>query len=282
MPTLSTYPLWVSHSSINDFISCPRAYYLKHIFKDPKTKQKINIINPAIALGLAVHDTLESLVVPLEQRFLEPLDIKYERMWQKVTGILGGFSSETEEAEYKTRGKNMITRVMKNPGPLVNKALKLSLTEDTFVPNFLLSKEDNIILCGKIDWMEHVPENNSVHIIDFKTGKNDEKAGSLQLPIYCLLTQNLQKRNIHKVSYWYLDKHDSPTEMPMPDLEDEKENILDIARRIRMVRDSGKFSCQKGGCFACKPFEAIIRGDATFVKKGDYQDIYVVDPSLLS
>src|ERR1700733_1514291 len=112
MSVQSTYKLWVSHSSINDFISCPRAYYLKHIYKDPKSKQKINIINPAIALGLAVHDTLESLVVPIEERFIEPLDVKYERMWDKVTGILGGFSSEIEEAEYKKRGALMINRVM--------------------------------------------------------------------------------------------------------------------------------------------------------------------------
>ena len=281
MPVVSTYPLWVSHSSINDFISCPRAYYLKHIYKDPKSKQKINIINPPIALGLAVHDTLESMVVPLEQRFIEPLDKKYERMWEKVAGKLGGFSSETEEAEYKNRGAVMIARVMKHPGPLLNKALKLHGEDETFVPNYLFSEKDNIILCGKVDWMEYVPENNSVHIIDFKTGKNDEKSGSLQLPIYCLLVKNLQKRNIHKVSYWYLDKNDEPTEIPMPDLQEETENVLDIAKRIRMVGDSGKFTCPKGGCFACKPFEAIIRGDGTFVRKSDYQDIYTVDPSLL-
>ncbi len=281
MPTVSTYPLWVSHSSINDFLSCPRAYYLKHIYKDPKNKQKINIINPAMALGLAVHDTLESLVIPLEERFSEPLEVKYERMWEKVTGINGGFLSEKEEEEYKKRGASMIQRVAANPGPLLQKALKLHGKDQTFVPNFLLSKQDNVILCGRVDWMEYVPENNSVHIIDFKTGKNEEKNGSLQLPIYCLLTQNLQGRAIHKVSYWYLDKNDQPTEMPIPNLDEEKENILEIAQRMRMVRDSGRFSCPKGECFACKPFEVIIKGEATFVKKSDYQDIYFVNPELL-
>jgi len=281
MPTTSSYALWVSHSSINDFLSCPRAYYLKHIYKDLKTKQRINIITPAIALGLAVHDTLESLVVPLEERFTEPLIAKYERIWEKVTGINGGFTSKEEEAAQKARGASMIARVAAHPGPLLQKTVKLHGEDLTFVPNFLLSKEDNVILCGKVDWMEYIPETNSVHIIDFKTGKHEEKAGSLQLPIYCLLTKNLQGRKIHKVSYWYLDKNDEPTEMPIPNLDEEKENILDIAQRIRMVRDSGKFTCPKGECFACKPFEAIIRGNATFVRKSDYQDIYVVDPSLL-
>lgn len=281
MPTLSTYALWVSHSSINDFLSCPRAYYLKHIYKDPKTKQKINIITPSIALGLAVHDTLESLVVPLEERFIEPLEVRFEKMWEKVAGKLGGFLSDEEEELYKTRGLGMIGRVSKKPGPLLQKALKLHTSENSFVPHFLLSKEENVILCGKIDWMEYLPENNSVHIIDFKTGKHEEKAHSLQLPIYCLLVKNLQGRNIHKVSYWYLDKDDDPTEIPMRDIAEEKETILDVARRMRMVRDSGKFKCTKGECFACIPFEAIIRGNATFVKKSDYQDIYFVHPDLL-
>lgn len=281
MATQSTYPLWVSHSSINDFLLCPRAYYLKHIYKDPRTKQKINIINPPIALGLAVHDTLESLVLPVEDRFTIPFLTIYDRMWEKVAGKLGGFSSAGEEDEYKQRGKNMIQRVSDNPGPLLQKALKLHGKDPNFVPNFLLSEKENVILCGKVDWMEYVPENNSVHIIDFKTGKNEEKAGSLQLPIYCLLVKNLQGRKIHKVSYWYLEKDDEPKAMELPDILEETENILDIAKRMRMVRDSGKFSCLKGGCFACNPFEVIVRGDAMFVRKADYQDIYTIDPNLL-
>lgn len=27
-----TYPMWVSHSSIGDFLSCPRAYYLRQVY----------------------------------------------------------------------------------------------------------------------------------------------------------------------------------------------------------------------------------------------------------
>ena len=49
------------------------------------------------------------------------------------------------------------------------------------------NEEENIILNGKIDWLEYVPEDDSIRVIDFKTGKNDEKEGSLQLPIYILL-----------------------------------------------------------------------------------------------
>ena len=52
---------WVSHSSIGDFLKCPRAYYLHNVYKDPGTRRKINIVNPALSLGVAVHEVLEGL-----------------------------------------------------------------------------------------------------------------------------------------------------------------------------------------------------------------------------
>ena len=40
---------------------------------------------------------------------------------------------------------------------------------------FFISGEENIILCGKIDWLEYVPSDGSLRVIDFKTGRSDEK-----------------------------------------------------------------------------------------------------------
>ena len=53
--------IWLSHSSINDFLSCKRLYFLKNIFKDPISKRKINIVSPYLSLGIAIHNTLEPL-----------------------------------------------------------------------------------------------------------------------------------------------------------------------------------------------------------------------------
>jgi ATP-dependent helicase/DNAse subunit B len=61
------------------------------------------------------------------------------------------------------------------------------------LPHYWLSEDDGIILCGKIDWLQYLPDTDSVHIVDFKTSKNKEKANSLQLPIYLLLVSNTQK-----------------------------------------------------------------------------------------
>ena len=85
-------------------------------------------------------------------------------------------------------------------------------------PNFVLNEEDNIILCGLIDWLEYVEADDSVRVIDFKTGKNKEDEDSLQLPIYLLLLDALQKRRVSGAAYWYLEKNDAPTEMKLPDV----------------------------------------------------------------
>lgn len=268
--------LWVSHSSMHDYITCPRAYWIRHIYRNPKTNNKVNIINPALALGSIVHQVLEALsIVKAEDRLKEPLIAQYEKAWGQISGEKGGFTSPQEELEYKNRGAIMINRVMFHPGPIVEKAVKLA-SPDTLPPRYYISPDEQIILCGKIDWLEYMPEDDSVHIIDFKTGISEEKEDSLQLPIYALLVKNCQNRKVSKISYWYLETDNKPREMPFPDLDKSKEKILKIAREIREARLNGHMVCPKGGCFACKPLEQIVSGKATFVTTQDYQDIFTV------
>ena len=69
--------LWVSHSSIGDFIKCPRAYYLHNIYRT-KDNRKINTVSPALSLGIAVHDTLENLAnFKTEIRFNLPFELAF-------------------------------------------------------------------------------------------------------------------------------------------------------------------------------------------------------------
>ena len=194
--------VWVSHSSIGDFLKCPRLYYLHNVYKNDAGR-KINLTSPALSLGIAVHETLEGLSkFKAEERFLKPLEETFEEEWQKVTGKMGGFKTEHEENEAKERGLNMVLRVAKNPGPLAQKTVKLPPSHNNMPPNIVLSEEEGIILNGKIDWIEYIPEDDSIKVIDFKTGRNEEKEGSLQLPIYLLLLSNLQKRKISGSQPW--------------------------------------------------------------------------------
>ena len=267
---------WVSHSSMGDFLRCPRLYYLRNVYKDPRSGRKVNMVAPPLALGLAVHDTLEALLtVPAEQRFARPLTERFEENWQKVTGKLGGFTSEEDEAAAKARGRAMIERVERLPGPLRNKTIRLNQE----LPAYFISEADNIMLCGKIDWLEHVPTDDSVHVIDFKTGQREEKADSLQLPIYTLLLKNCQKRAVSRASYWYLEREDAPTPVALPDADEAYERVMAVAKQVKQAREEKAFLCPRGedGCYACRPFEKILRGEAEHVGVGSYnQDLYLI------
>ncbi len=277
MPQDKYSAIWVSHSSIGDFLKCPRAYFLHNVYRNEK-KRKINIINSALSLGQAVHSVLEGLAhLKVEERFAKPLEEAFEAAWGEISGKRGGFVNEAEEREAKGRGLAMIQRVAKNPGPLKNKTVRMK--EGEMLPNFYLSESDNIILCGKIDWIEYLSEDDSVRLLDFKTGRNEEKENSLQLPIYLLLLRNLQKRKVTGASYWYLDKDDAPREVTLPEYEKAHSDVLAIARKVKEAREKKEFPCPKGekGCYGCRPFEKILRGEAEYLGVGEYnQELYMV------
>jgi ATP-dependent helicase/DNAse subunit B len=271
--------VWVSHSSIGDFLKCPRLYFLHNVYKNDLGR-KINLTSPALSLGIAVHETLEGLSkYKAEERFAKSLEETFEEEWKKVSGRKGGFKTEEEEAAAKERGRNMVLRVAQNPGPLANKTVKLPPAHNDMSPNFFLSEEDNIILNGKIDWLEYIPEDDSVRVIDFKTGRNEEKEGSLQLPIYLLLLNNLQKRKVSGAAYWYLDMSDVPVSVKLPDPVKARVQVLEIAKKIKAAREKKEFDCPRGpaGCYACKPFEKILKGEAEYIGVGGYgQDMYII------
>jgi len=269
---------WVSHSSINDFLNCPRLYYYRSIYKDPISGHKITLMQPPLALGGLVHDVVESLsVLPVSERFVVSPLKKFESMWSGISGKKGGFMSADEEESYKQRGIDMISKIVKNPGPLKNKAIKIK--ED--LPWYWLSEDEEIILSGKIDWLEYLAQSDSVHIIDFKTSKREEPEDSLQLPIYHLLVSNTQKRKVSAVSYWYLDRDDEPKAMDLPDLNQAHERVIKIAKRIKLARQLNHFKCKEGdGCRYCIPMEQIAKGKGELVGVSNYnQDIYILGTS---
>ena len=270
---------WLSHSSIKDFLRCPRAYYLNNVYKDPKTNHKIQLMNPPLALGQIVHTVIERLSqMPVAERLKVSLVEKFEQEWKKVSGVKGGFSSPEEEERYKARGREMLKRVMDHPGPINQRAVKI----DQELPQFWLSETDELILCGKIDWLEYLEDADSVHIIDFKTSRGQEDASSLQLPIYYLLVTQTQKRPVKKISYWYLDRDNEPVEQPLPDVEQAKAELITIGKRMRLMRKLNNFKCPNGerGCSACIPLERIVRGEAQLVGESEFkQDIYILPKS---
>jgi ATP-dependent helicase/DNAse subunit B len=267
---------WVSHSSASDFLKCPRAYFLNHVYRDPKTKHKIQLVSPPLALGSAVHEVLESLsALPTADRLKVSLIERFNQVWKKLSGKKGGFSSQSQEDQYRARGEDMLRRVMKNPGPITRLAVKIK--QD--LPSYWLSQEDEIILCGKIDWLEYFPDTDSVHIVDFKTSKKEESGESLQLPIYRLLVENCQHRKVDGASYWYIGFSETLSERELPDSAEAHERVLEVAKKMKLARKLGVFKCPQGssGCMHCRPVEKIVAGEAEFVGVNDYnQDMYML------
>ncbi len=271
--------IWLSHSSITNFKNCPRAYYLSNMYRDPRSGHKISLITPSMALGSAVHTVLESLsVLPVAERFQTSLIERFQGVWGKYSGQMGGFTDPDTEAKYKSRGEDMLRRVMNHPGPLSQKAVKIKMD----LPYYWISESDNLILCGKLDWLEYLESEDAIHIIDFKTGVSEEAVDSLQLPIYHLLAHNCQERKVARASYWYIGRDDLLTEKKLPDLEKSKELVLKVGKEIKLARSLDRFKCREGesGCKHCDPLEQILRGEAIFVGTGEYgSDVYITNES---
>lgn len=272
--------LWVSYSSISDFQQCPRAYYLKHIYRDKQTNHKIKIISPPLALGSVIHEILDQIsYLPKDERFKRPLIEKLQNAWSKYQGLKGGFLDSKVENIYYKRAEQMLIKLTKKPGPLLHEAVKIKSS----LPYFFLSEKDNIILCGKIDWLEYLKDLDSVHIIDFKTSMHEESLDSIQLPIYYLLVSNCQSKNVSKASYWYLEQDSKIVEVALPNPQDAHFKILKLSKEILLARKLELFKCRAGdkGCNACRNYEAVLIGNARYVGIDEFgYDLYILHQEL--
>lgn len=268
---------WVSHSSISDFLKCPRLYYLRNVYKNPKTGHKMTIVTPPLALGSAVHEVIESLaVLPVEERLKVSLVKKLDPVWLKVTGKKGGFKNHDEERQFRERAVQMLINLQENPGPVMEKAIKIKSKMN--LPHYWLNEEDGIILAGKIDWLRYIEKDDSVEVIDFKTGKNEEKEDSLQLPIYLLVATHTQTKKVVGAAYWYLDRDDGLVKKNLPTEAESYERVYKVAKRIQLARKINHFKCPKDGCYACRPYERILKGEGELVGVSETrQDVYILN-----
>jgi RecB family exonuclease len=264
--------VFISPSTLADFEKCPQLYFYKNVYRTPRGL-KVQIINPALALGQSVHDTLELfLKTPLEARNKNLLTDKFNFSWENLSGEKGGFSSLEEENIYKTRALEMLERFWKNE--------HFKNAEMVKIPEFPKAELGNdLILTGKLDWLEK--EGEYYHLIDFKTGKNEEKEDSLQLPIYAVLVSNIFNSEKIKASYWYLDKDDNIVPFVLPSLEKTKENLKNKGEIVKMVRQTKSYRCQSGkeSCWACKDILAIAQGKGKLVSMDPVnrkQEIYIL------
>lgn len=263
--------VFISPSSLADFDKCPQLYFYKNVYRSPRGL-KIQIVNPPLALGQVVHDTLELfLSYPVKDRSEELLGEKFKFCWNNLSGERGGFTSPSEESEYQTRAKAMLERFWKNDHFKSSEKVKL--------PNFQKAELGNdLVLVGKLDWLEK--KGDSFHLVDFKTGK-EEKEDSQQLPIYAVLISGMFNANDIKASYWYLDRDDNLADFNLPNIEETKSYLLKKGEILKMVRATNSYHCQSGGesCWACRDILAVAQGKGKLVYVDPVnrkQEIYIL------
>lgn len=265
------HAVFISPSTLADFEKCPQLYYYRNVYRSPRGL-KIQIINPPLALGQAIHDTLEQfLKLTPSQRNKDELFKKLEIVWGNLKGEKGGYRSESEEKEFYQKAVMMLERFWKHE--------HFKNTERYKIPDFpKVELGNDLILTGKLDWIEK--EGEYYHLIDFKTGKNEEREDSKQLPIYAVLISNILGSSKIKTSYWYLDHEDDLTPVSYGDIEQTTTELTQKGGILKLVRQTNSFRCQSGGesCWACKDILSVAGGKGKLVSI-DYtrkQEIYIL------
>ncbi len=249
--------IWISHSSIVDFNNCPRLYYFKSRYRNPESGNRVQLVNPYLSLGSAVHDAIDQAVnISPSKRSNISLIKKYQKIWENYSGVRGGFAFQKKEDEFKKRGIKMLKKVEKS-----TLFLRKTLKKDEDLPKITLSK--NIYLVGSFDWIE-VLSNKNLHIVDFKTGRFEEKNGSWQLPIYQALVQGNYSNSVEKLSYWYLSENGGFVSRKAISLNDFIPKLKEKGLEIEKAINDKNFSCNSryGKCYWCRDYEKIISGKA--------------------
>ncbi len=252
--------LWISHSAINNFNNCARLYYFASIYRNPKTGNRVQIVNPYLSLGSAVHEAIDEVIdLSPSKRINSSLVKHFGKIWKNYEGKKGGFFSKKQEDEFRKRGLKMIKKVEGS-----EMLSKRSLKKEKDLPRMSLS--EGVDLVGSFDWIEVLPD-ESLHIIDFKTGKSQESNKSLQLPIYQILAKNNYGKKVKKLSYWYLEKDYEPKVKQMKSIDDALIEIKHKAEEIKKSIEKSNFSCSSGypRCFWCRKYESIVSGKAELI-----------------
>lgn len=249
-------PIFVSYTGLSNFLKCPKSYFFKNIYKDPKTGNRIQIASPHLSLGSTVHDAIKWFVEMEGQVSKEQFIKKFRNLWLKYTGKRGGFNSREEEASFGKRGLLMLDNFFKNYSVLEKRHLSIEF------PKFPLF--DNVILMGNFDFIGEKMD-GTLHVLDFKTGANDEEDG-IQLYIYAILAEANFGKAVTSASFWYLDRDDNPRQIVLDPLEPKLEWLREESKELKTALDESNWVCVKGGklCIDCKSYQAIIDGKGEF------------------
>ena len=197
-------------SMLLNYIRNPISFYYQTVLEIPEDKQMEETI-AYNTLGSVIHNTLEDLYKPIENKELNEKSIK--EMQEKKDKIVDKYFQEKFSIGNLTKGKNLIIvetvkkyidNFLKKELKDVNEGniIKILGIETKFETTINLSSElKNIKIRGKIDRIDSV--NGITRIIDYKTG-GQIKQTDLNIKEYDKIFEDKKYSNIFQLLFYSL------------------------------------------------------------------------------
>ena len=257
-----------SYSKLNVFDNCPKQYYLSYL--DPEVtliKKYFRKQRDYQTKGSAVHGAITLFHhLPSEKRTFKNLKESLLKAWfsdnnpwqEPPLGVSGGFKNlEHERKIYKESLillKNFIQMETVNPEIFYLPTKKIKDSFEDY-QEMIKPLAKDIFISGKFDRIDKA-ENNSLKIIDYKTGGGDQD--EFQLYFYKLLAELNFNKQVSIVSFFYLNKARIKNfEVPEMKTEKIKKQIL---KKIKKIKETKKFEIKKSGLCNYCDFKEICPG----------------------
>jgi len=243
-----------SPSKLNSFEKCPKSYQFNYL--DPiysKMKGELNKMPENIfsffTLGHAVHNAITLFFHAQEdERTWENLKNTLKGTWTSEAqrnkkmplGKWGGFKSIEEERE----AYNQALLMLKNFFSMQIKDSKIVYLPTSDIRNSIQDYQnlitpinENFDISGKFDLITE-NEDGILHIIDFKTGKNED-SDSFQLKFYKVLAEEKFGKPANKASFFFL-RSGSQKEFELDD-QDTEDLKSEIIKKIDLINQTEEF-----------------------------------------
>lgn len=251
-----------SVSKLQLFEQCSKAYhfsYLDEVYSKMKAKLRKEPSNiwPFNTLGRAVHDSI-TLYFYLDkgEQNLENLKDQLKLAWRAEAmarklpplGKWGGFKDLEEERKYYKQALQMLINFYKLRKIISTESKTDPLKKIKFLPtkNILQSIEDykklikplnsDFDVSGKFDLVLELDDKN-LSVVDFKTGKSEEK-NDFQLKFYKLLAELNFLKPVLKASFYYLKSgRIKEFDLSKEKTEKTKDMVLEKINKIQQEKD---------------------------------------------
>lgn len=232
--------LKLSYSKIADFLSCPKKFQLKYLLgKDEEFKETI-----FTAFGSAIHSAIEE-TLKKDFDFDAAFCIFKRELDKHIMGISVKERQVISVHTWQNKGEEVLKYFFKK---YFNKLNGNVVDTEKYFSYQIKINDTEISFNGFIDLIYKVEK--KIKIIDWKTGKKQDKDDDLQLRIYALILNKLFGYEVSEITYAFIkDKSENTKEITEDILKQTEEEINKIITDILNTKDFGR--CFHTNCKYC-------------------------------